>query len=375
MKIESRGVICDSSQRPDSERAAAFVGLASSSRGYLFCTFQAGPSKNSPTSTILMFRSNDAGRTWHDLGLQFSRVINGVPGSYSSGEVIEIEPGKLLLFATWFDRTDPARPLFDAETKGILHSKQLMAESLDDGETWSGWTELSTGELGGCSSTGPILKWDDGRIAYPFESYKDYDDPRPAKHRACLLVSADGGKTFGVPYIVAQDPKAKTYYWDQRLCVNRKSGEYIALFWTHDLEKQRDLCVHACKASIDTGPGTGSVVPTNIVGQIAAPLLLEDGRLVAFVVDRGNPATLKLWESSDGCAKWSEALVVYVHDEQAKLTQGKDHVVFEEYWADMRKWSFGHPAIRSLGGNTMLLAYYAGPPNNMSVHWVRVDIS
>jgi hypothetical protein len=374
MKIEARGFVCDSSHSHKSLRATAFVGLTITKSRSIFCTFQAGPSKNSACSTLRMFRSKDRGQTWHELPVRFNSLIGGVPGSYSSGEIVEVAPGRLLLFATWFNRSDPNRPLFDAETKGILHSKQLQAISLDDGNTWSAWTEISTGELGGCSSTGPILRWADGRIAYPFESYKNYDDPRPAKHRACLLISRDHGKTFEPPYIVGHDPAAKTYYWDQRLCIGKEPGEFMALFWTHDLEKQKDLTVHLRKGSIDAGPGTEKIVPTSIVGQIAAPLLLDDGRLLAFVVDRGQPSTMKLWESHDGGATWREALVVYVHDEQSKLTQGKENIVYEEYWGDMRRWSFGHPAIRSLGSGKVLLAHYAGLPNNMSVHWVRVDV-
>ena len=38
------------------------------------------------------------------------------------------------------------------------------------------------------------------------------------------------------------------------------------------------------------------------------------------------------------------------------------------------KWSFGHPAVRYLGQDKVLLAYYAGPPNCLSVHWARVNL-
>ena len=41
---------------------------------------------------------------------------------------------------------------------------------------------------------------------------------------------------------------------------------------------------------------------------------------------------------------------------------------------DMGKWSFGHPAARLLPDNKLLLAYYAGTPDCMSIHWARVTI-
>jgi len=371
---EAQGLICDTSKRSPDQRAAAFVGLQATRGGSIFCSFQIGPSKNSPKSTLLIFRSVDRGVSWRELKCSFNSELGGVPGSYSSGEIVEVEPGRLLLFATWFNRSDPERPLFDPVTRGILHSRNLVAESTDNGDTWSTWRELDLGGLKGCSSTGPVLQWADGRIAYPFESYKEFDDPRPASHGAWMLVSRDRGRTFERPYSVARDPEAKIYYWDQRLCAGPAPGEFTGLFWTHDLEHQRDLTVHLRHGSIDR-PDDVVITPTAINGQIAAPLWLEDGRLLAFVVDRDKPGTLKLWSSRDRGRTWREALLVYTHEEQAALTQGKENINFEQYWADMRKWSFGHPALRSLGGNTVLAAFYAGPPNNMSIHWARLDVT
>ena len=114
-----------------------------------------------------------------------------------------------------------------------------------------------------------------------------------------------------------------------------------------------------------------------IPGQIAAPLLLEDGRLLAFVVNRGRPGTMTLWQSPDGGTRWPEkdALVVYTHDERALLTQGAENIDFKQYWEDMARWSFGHPAIRPLGNGRVLAAHYAGTPHCMSVRWARVNTS
>ncbi len=305
--------------------------------------------------------------TWQDLSHRFATTLDGAPGSLAAAEMVEAEPGRLLLFTTWFDRSDPARPLFDPVTEGILHSRQLMAVSADEGETWSPWQVVPTPGLAGCAITGPPVRWLDGTIAFAFESFKEYDDPRPGRHAAWLLVSRDGGRSFDAPTLVAQDPEHRLYYWDQRLCPAGPAGEYVALFWTHDLAAKRDLNVHILR---------GSIRETSIPGQIAAPLLLEDGRLLAFVVDRGRPGTMKLWQSRDGGDTWpeSESLTVHVHEELARLSQGKENVDFKEYWEDMAKWSFGHPAIRPLDDGRVLLAWYAGTPQRMSIHWARVVV-
>jgi hypothetical protein len=218
-----------------------------------------------------------------------------------------------------------------------------------------------------------VVSWPDGTLAYAFESFKEFDDPNPARHGAWLLVSRDAGESFSPPVLVARDPANRVYYWDQRLCPTATPGEFLALFWAHDRAARRDRNVHLLRDSL----GGAGAVPreTTIPGQIAAPLLLDD-RLLAFVVDRGRPGSLTLWQSSDGGLTWpdSDRVLCYLHDEQAVLSQGRENIDFAQYWEDMGKWSFGHPAIRSLGDGRALLAYYAGTPENMNIHWARVRL-
>jgi len=292
--------------------------------------------------------------------------------------MVGVEPGRILLFSTWFDRSLPDRPLFNPVTEGILRSQQLVAESTDEGSTWTSWRELPTGELTGCATTGPAIAWPDGTVAYAFESFKEYDDPRPAPHGSWLLVSRDGGRTFGSPWRVAQDPAAQTYYWDQRLCAKSEPGEFVAMFWTHDRAQRRDLNVHQLQVAMNEHPGGAPQLPavTSLPGQIAAPLWLDDRRLLAFVVDREPPCTMTLWQSRDGGATWPTelALRIYEHDERAALTQGRDNVDYAQFWEDMGKWSFGHPAIRRLDERRALVAWYAGTPHEMSIHGAQVEL-
>jgi hypothetical protein len=376
MQVEARGVVRDAARQPDSERIAFFTGLCTLHSGVILCGCQVGRSKHAPDATIRLSRSRDGGSTWHELPFRFATTIDGVPGSLAAAEMVEAEPGRLLLFSTWFDRSDPARPLFDSVTEGILRSKQLMAVSTDEGETWTPWTVVPTPGLTGCAITGPVTRLADGRIAYAFESFKEYDDTSPTQHGSWLLVSRDGGRTFEPPFLVAQDPKHRVYYWDQRLCPTPNADEFIALFWTHDRDEKRDRNVHLLRASLRDGKGALPHERT-IPGQIAAPALLDDGSLLAFVVDRGRPGTLKLWRSRDGGASWplNDCLVVYTHDERALLSQGKENIDYAQFWEDMGKWSFGHPAIRPLDSGRVLCAYYAGTPERMSIHWARIEVS
>lgn len=377
MHVEEQGFILDTSLCPLSQRTACFTALAPLASGGMLSCFQSGSKKNSSQSTLRLCRSEDGGRSWCELPASLPTTLGGVPGSLSAGELVEVEPGRLLLLATWFDRSDPDRPLFDPETEGILHSRLLKAVSSDDGRTWSAWAIVATPGLTGCAGTGPMVRWSDGTIAFAFESYKEYDDPRPGHHGAWIVVSRDGGRTFGEPILVAQHPDHRIYYWDQRLCAGAEPGDLVGMFWTHDLEHKQDLSVHLRRLTVGANDcRRGPITATTIPGQIAAPLVLDDGRLLAFVVDRGRPGTMTLWQSRDGGMTWPEedALVVYRHDEQALLSQSKRNIDFKQYWEDMGKWSFGHPAIRRLSDGRLLVAFYAGTPECLSIHWARVAL-
>ncbi len=370
------GLIYDATGRPDAERITFFTALCPLASGTVMAGCQIGPAKHAPTATLRLFRSHDAGSSWEELSWRFETTLDGIPGSLAAAEMAEAEPGRLLLFTTWFDRSDPERPLFDPITEGILPARQLMAISTDEGTTWSPWRVLPTPGLTGCAVTGPPVRWDDGAIAFAFESFKEHDDPNPGRHAAWLLVTRDGGRTFEAPFLVAQHPRHTIYYWDQRVCPAAQSGDFIALFWTHDLVQKKDLRVHFLHASLNDGErAAASPVETTIPGQIAAPLLLPDGRIFAFVVDRDRPGTLCLWQSDDDGHTWPEhrRMTIHTHDEQARLSQGRENVDFRQYWEDMGKWTFGHPALRQLPDGRLLLAYYAGTPDRMSLHWARCD--
>jgi hypothetical protein len=377
MRVVSKGLVFNVAGRPPSEQVAFFDSLFQLKSGSWLCGCTIGSQKHDPNGSIRLSRSRDDGATWSEIPFRFATTFGGVRGSLAGAEFVEVAPGRLLLFTTWFDRTDPLRPLFDPVTEGILHSKLLVAESNDDGETFGPWREIPTPGLTGTALCGPPVHWSDGAIGLAFESFKHFDDPKPAWHAAWLLVSTDGGKTFPRKYLVGEDPMHDVFYWDERLCATNRPGEFIGLFWTHDRAAKKDLNVHFLRASLNDGDRAKTTpTDTGIPGQISSPLILDDGRILGFVVDRDRPGTMKLWRSNDGGKTWpaNEALTVHVHDEQAAVTQGKEGVDFAEYWEDMAKWSFGHPAAQLINQREALLTFYAGPPNHLSVHWACVSL-
>ena len=92
MRVEERGVIYDASCQPDGRRVASFVGLCPLDSGSFLCTYQVGPCKHAPSSTLGFCRSDDGGRTWRELPVRLESTLDGIPGSLAAGEIVEVEP-------------------------------------------------------------------------------------------------------------------------------------------------------------------------------------------------------------------------------------------------------------------------------------------
>jgi hypothetical protein len=376
MRVIDEGTVFVPPESPACDRVASFTSLFVDSRGDVIAGFQLGSAKHGIDASLRLCRRRAGEREFTTLVDRFPTTFAGRPGTLAGAELIEPEPGRWLLATTWFDRSEPERPLFDPVTEGLLRSKQLACESTDRGQTWSQWRELPTPGLTGCALTGPLIPSAEGALGLTFESFKEFDDPTPARHGAWLLISEDGGRSFPKVQLVARDEANQVYYWDQRLCPTADRRGFVAAFWTHDRKSQRDLPVHLARGRLGA-EATSQPINTGIVGQIAAPAELPDGRLALFVVDRNTPPTMTLWMSNDGGQTWpaDQRLVVYNHDEQGQLTQTAGQIDFVEYWEDMRKWTFGHPSLRPLPTGELLATWYAGVPGWMGVRWAMIDVS
>ncbi|MCP4816081.1 MAG: exo-alpha-sialidase, partial [Planctomycetaceae bacterium] len=205
--VEDRGTIFDATVAPDNEAVAYVTSLVPLDNGTWLSGWQSGPEKMTPVNKIRLARSRDGAQTWEQLAPVLDTSWQGIPGSFLAAEMVEVEPGRLLLFTTWVDRSIPERPLFNPVTEGILATRLLYCVSTDEGTTWGDWTELVTPGLTGCAVTGPILHWPDGSIACSYESFKEFDDPEPVDPATWMSVSRDGGQSFGDPWLIARDPE------------------------------------------------------------------------------------------------------------------------------------------------------------------------
>ncbi len=374
MKIMDRGLVFDATTQPAPRRFNCFTSALVRQDGRWLVAFRAGSSKDSPDENIIIRQSADQGKTWETLFEGLALVVDGVPGAWRHAGLSELPDGRLIANFCWFDRSVPGRPLSNPVTQGTLPSRVFVLESADDGRTWTDRREVDTRPYAGIATTGEIMRMRDGGLALPYETWKGYDDPRPGEHHAILRVSHDGAHTFEPAIIVAHDAAANLFYWDQRVGIDPHTGRMVGLFWTHDRAAGQDRNIHIAWGSPD-GKVWTTPTDTGVAGQIAYPLCLPGDRLLMVYVHRHEPPTLRALLSADFGKTWDAAGELVFYDSRSGQESGmRGKRDFGDYWADMSVWSFGHPTAGRLPNGDVLVAFYGGNAQAMSMHWARIAL-
>jgi hypothetical protein len=364
--------VFDATQAPPHRRFCTFTSALVLSDGRIVVAFRAGSSKDSADENIIIRLSADQGKTWETVCEGIETEIDGVAGCWRSAGLTELEPGRLIAEWCWFDRSEPDRPLSNPETQGTLPARVFVMESLDDGRTWINQREVQTAPFEGIATTGSILKLTNGSLAVQYEAWKAYDDPSPGEHHAILRISHDGGYTFEPATVVAHDPEARVFYWDQRLDVAPDSGALIGLFWSHDRNLQQDINVHVACGTPDGATWTAPA-DAGFAGQIARPLCLGDEQVLAAYVHRHDPPSLRAILSRDFGKTWDvEHELTFYESGSGKEAGMGGKRDFGDYWGDMNRWSFGHADPALLPNGDIFIAFYGGDSSAMSMHWVRI---
>jgi hypothetical protein len=374
MQIVATGTL--SRAEPGTRRAAlTFPCVIALASGALLATFCAGSSKDSDDQLIELHRSDDGGCSW---GLQqrltFDGAIGGARGTLRVCYLTEVAPGKLLAAAMWIDRTSyPGRPLFNPTTEGCLPMSILLAESHDDGASWSPWRLVPMPEqIGPASLTSPILQLADGTLALSIESNKQYADASRWFQRVVLFLSRDGAQTWGPPLDAGHDPSGRIFNWDQRMAL-APDGRIGAFTWTYDSDTKRYLNIHR-RISADGGASWSAHDDLGIADQAGRPAVLPDGRVFLPWVDRFGTRTIRarIAPAIDaGFAPDTDVVIYALGGESARAT---DTDTTADLLVEMSLWTFGLPYAEALPAGDVLVAYYAGTADALDIRWARVRV-
>jgi hypothetical protein len=369
MRIIDQGLIYDATNAPPERRSCAFTSLLARTDGSFLCSFRAAPGRDLPGGKLRIMGSAN-GWVWEVVQPGLTHRLDGVEGDMYAGYLAELTPGVLTGSFVWVDRSNPNLSFVNPVTAGVLQMRNLLATSDDGGVTWHDWREVDLGPEQGCSCTGPVFEIEPGVLAFPYETWKSYDDPSPGTHTASLRLSRDGGQRWDERAIVAADPESKIFYWDQRIAVHPETGALAAMFCTHDRELATDIGNHICWHGL--GREWSVPIPTGWSGQHCQPVALSGDRLAAVHTERTPPGGIIVRLSEDFGRSWPDDQTLRVYEPPAKPDDAQSN--FEEFWQSMMAWPFGHPRAVVTPEGDLLVAWYAGAADVIGMNWARVAL-
>ena len=172
----------------------------------------------------------------------FDDVVSGIKGSLQVVYITSLDRGRLIAAACWVNREAfPDQPLFNPESEGCLPMDILVAESKDEGRSWTQWRRIPLpDDVGPASLTNPVLRLPSGRLAISIETNKTYHDTSPWKQRVVYVYSGDKGQSWSEPVTICEDPAGTLFFWDQRAAVTR-DGALVTFSWTYHKPENRYL--------------------------------------------------------------------------------------------------------------------------------------
>lgn len=369
MRLVASGIL--SHATPGTSRAClTFPTVTSLADGTLLATLRAGDEKDSAAERIEFYRSSDSGASWSGPIYPFTPPeVGGKAGTLKLCYITELRPGRLIAAAMWVDRTSyPGQPLFNAETEGCLPMAILLADSSDNGVSWTDWRLVPMPhEIGPPSLTSPLLKLAGGRLAMSIETNKPYLDRSRWLQKAVFLYSADEGRNWSAPASVAEDRSGRIFNWDLR-CGVAPDGRVASLAWTYDTATTKYLNIHR-RVSRDGGVSWTASEDIGVSDQAARPAIFADGSIVLAWVDRFDSRSIRARQAADIAAPFmaSSDVTVYQHPrpEAASADTG-------DMLASMGMWNFGLPYAEALPDGDAMVVYYAGEAGALDVRWARL---
>ena len=376
MKILERGYIHDGRSAAPYQRFCARTAILEMQDGTLIASCRLGSARQSVDGHEAVFASADAGRTWElrHHGYGQGAWEDGTPGEVFSFTPAETSPGLLTATGIWMDRTDPELPMTNPATQGFLPMRMFHTTSADGGFTWGPRRGMdSRPHRAASSATQAVRPLPDGLLAQPYEWWKEYDDPSPGRPGCCFRVSRDGGLTWPEFLPVALHPQNLLYYWDIRLAVHPESGQWVAMFWTHEPAAGVDRDVHVSWGAPDARSWTAPA-GTGLPGQHCDPVPLGGDRLMAVYSHRDDPPGIAAAVSDDFGRTWDRGRDLMIYESNAGTEPGaRGPRSRKEKFSDMEAWRFGHPRGELLRDGSVFIVFYAGGDDVRSARWAKVE--
>ena len=370
---------------------AQFPGLCLLSEQEVICIYKRGPAPNAIECDYTLTRSTDAGKTWYDEGVIWTRNKDDRPYSYGYGYPTRLSSGEILLSGYRWDRSvsDADFNIYNPKTLGAVNCQALLFRSHSDGRTWSEPQIIApaaafpniagntaAGGVAMVNPSGRIIELDNGHLLLPVESWKHWDDPMPVKQRSLALFSRDRGATWDQSVTVAMDSQHRILHWNG-MFTRLDDGRILVMYWTKDTATEQDLTIHAT-SSQDEGQTWLMPYDTGLVGQMGCTIDVGDGRVLA-IFNRRDDHKPGIWaavsEKQNGGETWSQQDHALIWDVRGRDILGSDDQANRSRSIyDEGLMAFGKPDVIRMTDGSFLVGYWCTSNFVMHLRYARLIV-
>ena len=363
MRIVDEGTVAHRS-----ERGSYMPGIEPLPDGsFIACQFTASHFTASD-ARIEILRSTDGLATWTNEGEIKGPGAAAEGWSYRGARMYCVPGGRLLLKTTRFDASKISQT-FDAASETLQQPENIILWSDDTGRTWSAPQLVDAGldpARYTANGSGDLLQIAPDRWMYPLETWKPVGYDGPPDQKALAMFSSDQGATWGDLTVVADDTGGTVNWWDHVGTV-LPDGRIYETVWAHVYREVRDLPNHWL-ISEDQGRTWSTPRPTNLMGQMCAPVALADGRVAAVYAYRREPQGIRVAITKD-LEHYSDETVVF--DAGAEAILGSpDNTSLALNMAQ----GFGRPGGRLLPDGDLLVFYWGTRGGVSHTRWARLSV-
>jgi hypothetical protein len=373
IEIASEGPIYRN-PNPGYEHVSTFFShLVQLTDGEILCTYNRGSAIYATDLTFHAAHSTDGGQSWPEQTVIHDRSTNDAPYSYHDPMLALLSDGTLVITAFRIDRSDPDRPLFNDRTGGMCEFELVLLRSSDRGRSWSRAEQMTVpNDLLVTPSSG-VLELEDGRWFLSFDRWHAFDSQQPYRPQVVGLFSADRGRTWSDPIVIAATNSQNKGFWHGQV-LRLNDGRLFTMFWTALMKSDIDnQPLHRCIGSADAMEWS-EPEPTDLPGQTNHAVDLGEGRMLDVYTrrDGAQPGFFAVLSADEG-KTWDLENQVCVWD-----ASGRDKLGVEApdtYPRSHDTIAFGAPRAIRLADGDVLATYWCTEMSVTHIRSARLSVS
>lgn len=342
--------------------------------GDWLCVLRIGAAMYSPDGVLELFRSSDAGVTWHRQGRLTSSAARPAGWNECDGTLALLRDGSIVLRVMSCDLSAPDRLAYNPATQGLAPLETSFWRSFDGGHSWTGPAVADVRAHFPHQEAAPygrVIEQADGTWFHAFETWKTYDDAGPFDLNSYGMFSRDGGRTWHDKTPIAVGTGDHRSY-SHGIPAALHDGRIWISMWAAEPQLQKFFPLVAVTSRDGTFREWSSPAPLGIPGQTSCSVELRPGRLLIVYSHREgtDQPGIKAVLSEDGGRTWSLDAPLTLWDAYGKEALGVART--STYPSGHDAIAYGAPKITRIDDDHALACFWCTQGGDTHARWCVV---